>query len=195
MKKYLAISILLLTLMSSGCPKDPICDGVNYAADLAIDDFLILTTTVTVGQPAGTTLDIINKLLQGACDADTQDDAGKFFSDYQAFYRESPNGSWQLVGSSDQFAIDKLAVNETFTKDTPIEFTQVGQYYLVARADIGGDITERDENNNEKNGDKNVIVGRASDETCIITVVADENTDYELMKRNKEQGIYVIFNL
>jgi hypothetical protein len=198
MKKYLAISILLLAFVSTGCPTggDPICEGVNYLADLAIDDFIISTTTATVNEPVGTTLDIINKLLQKACAIDTQDDAGKFFSDYQAFYRESANGSWQLVGSSNQFAIDKLAVDEKFTKDTDVSLTQEGEYYLVARVDIGDDIVEEVETNNEKNGDENVIVGRAaSGTTCIITVVADENTDFELMRRNKEQGIYAIFNL
>lgn len=194
LKKILLPVILIFTFFNQGCDKEKACEiaeKVNYVADIIIEAFTVATGNAIVNTGLGTAVTVKNLLLEEFCE-DEQKDSGKSFSDYQVFFREKQNDDWILVQTGNQFEVASLSPDETFKKENEVIFTQIGQYYLNVRADIGEDIIEKDEDNNEKRSGE--ITGSGKTHTSqIINVIVQDNSDFELIEKLKAEKIYVLF--
>lgn len=200
-KKLTLFFIVFLSTANITCNKET-CDVVDFLADLVIDTFTVVVggEGPIVNVATGTAITIKNLLYAKACEDDNtfQREAGVSYAEYDVFYREDANDDWQAVETSDQILVQSLAAGAAQTIGDSVTFALVGEYRLRAKADVGNDVEERlDENereidNNERELDNGILDARYSN-VKFIRVKADENTDFELMKKRKEQGIYVIF--
>jgi len=194
-KKLTLIFIVLLSTTNITCNNET-CDVVDFLADLVIDTFNVVVggEDPIVNIATGTAITIKNFIYAKTCEDDntSQLEAGDSYAEYDVFFREDANEGWQAVETSDQILVESLAAGDSQTVGEDVTFTQEGEYFLRARADAGNDVTEESETNNERENDNGTLDTRSSN-VKFITVKVDENTDFELMKQRKKQGIYVIF--
>lgn len=194
-KKLTLIFLVLLSTTNITCNKE-ICEPADFLADLVIDSFSVIIggNNPIVNAATGTVMTIKNFIYERCCEEDgnSQYEAEESYADYQVFFRESASDDWEAVETSEQMLVGKIVPGSTEAINQEVIFTQEGEYYLRARADIGNDVEEADEDNNDKENDNGTLDTRSSN-IRFIRVDADDNTDCELMRKRKEQGIYVIF--
>jgi hypothetical protein len=180
MKKniYLALIFCLFTLINltnSSCE----CEDVQVAADLAV-------TAVEVSKedvPVNESVDLISSILNllGA-DCEIADEAEDFYNDYEVWYKATPTDGFKFVNSlpaGDRQFINKLVAGDDMPFNLGMSFDQPGYYLIRCKTDITEVVDERSETNNSKDS-KNVSTRSAgTQESGIIRVYVDENTDME----------------
>lgn len=192
---FLPLLLALIGLTNQGCDPCQSPEETQKLADLIVKTFNLNKNDIPVNEivSCGT---LISNLFGGDDCAEAEGyDAEDFYVDYELFYRQSASSGWTSLGglsAGDRPFIERLISNgEQQTPYTEMRFTQPGEYYLLAKADITNAVTEREEGNNNRTSGS--AVARSTDvvdESGIIRVYLTPDTDMKLLEENIKNKVF-----